>query len=307
MAFWIQRHVNMANNCIPAVYSAPDTRTLFNVPPGHESTPLTNAPSQAGGEAQEQSGGGFSFLPQPTPQSQPTPEELPRSKRPGINQQAGTIGESVALWGMGSEPEDAVRPLGAVPMTRPAASSGVGGQDDDTCCLFQQLIRSKGVQCSVRPGDTGSRGSGPSRSVTPPTTEQQKGTKANPSKQTPKQKPAASAEKIAKAAELTSTLEALETLWVSSGQAALTPRRVARKAAEEALSNDRAPTMADSAAGAAVVSQVSNRITPPLTAPSAALIPPVVTMGSSFHGSAMRTLSPGTSKLLAQVYGMSAR
>ena len=269
---------------------------------------MTNAPlvSTAAGE-QEQSGGGFSFLPQPTPPSQPS--AFPLAKRPDHGQSLPASAQWLA-GGMSGELEDDVRRLGSGPRAMGASviiSGGGGGvQDDDTCCLFQQLIRSKGVQCSVLPGDVG-RG-GPSRSTTPPTTlDQLKGTAPLPkAPQQQQQQQVASAQKQAKVAQLSSTLEALENLWVTSGQAALTPRKAAQRAEEEASSNiveDRAGPLRDKALAAEGVAP-ARTITPEV--PSTALIH-TTKVGSTIQGSAIRTLSPGTSKLLAQVYGTSGR
>ncbi|KAG1670683.1 hypothetical protein FOA52_010958 [Chlamydomonas sp. UWO 241] len=99
------------------------------------------------------------------------------------------------------------------------SAGGRGGQahdddDDDTCNLYQQLIRSKGVACSM--------GAAVGAKPQPRARFQ---VMAEP-------RPAvapASAAKAAAVQQLSSTLESLESLWVSSGQAARTPRKTPRK------------------------------------------------------------------------------
>lgn len=161
--------------------------------------------------------------------------------------------------------------------------------------------------CSVRPGDS-SRTRAASKSVTPPSTEQQPvkplvvavAPRASTPKRvvTPRKSDVRmSAQKQAKDAQLSSTLEQLETLWVSSGQAALTPRRRAEAEARRpgtAFDAVIPPVLAhviSSGGGSGTLSSALSSITP--------AIPTI--LGQALG--AGRSLSPGTSQLLSKVYG----
>ena len=254
---------------------------------------------------QDQSGGGFSFIPPcreaPSPSAPwpPVPAAAPHLP------QAGGLGA----------PQCTLEDSGALlPQLRGEAAAeggeeGAAGLDDDTCSLYQQLIRSKGVQCSVRPGDMAR--ARPAK-TTPPASREPKAGSAKKKTATPKKKAASSGGAGTpqrpgtgqKVAQLSSTLEQLETLWVSSGQAALTPRRAAKEAAEAAASGrGSGQTAVDPALGqqAAILQPVArtSSITPAF-AGIAGLVPLQQPPGSCYQGSA---ISPGTSQLLSKVYG----
>ena len=134
-----------------------------------------------------------------------------------------------------------------------------------------------------------------------------------------------SAQKQAKDAQLSSTLEQLETLWVSSGQAALTPRRSAARGRAEAEPawDDGASSGARPGAAVAVVvdvaalpahlgqssSSLSGGGTAAVCSSLSGVTPAVEPTGLAIPGQALgagRSLSPGTSQLLSKVYGAAA-
>jgi len=88
-------------------------------------------------QGQDQSGGGFSFLPC---HEEPTPELRQQG------QQDPHQGPKQSVQSMGESEFDDIMPLwSGMPLGGGAVSSSK--IDEDTCSLYQQLIRSKGVQC----------------------------------------------------------------------------------------------------------------------------------------------------------------
>lgn len=175
-------------------------------------------------------------------------------------------------------------------------------EDEDTCALFQQVIRSKGVQCSIRPGESRERASRPE------TKQNEQGSVASDGSER---------RKVPQIEEMSSTLEQLQTLCVSSGQAALTPRKAGKAsasgrdnpAAAAPLSGRKPLTRsalkaAAASAPVAAPASIDNDITPPF---ANSVLPPVIPPPPSGYGSAAsRALSPGTAQLLSKVYGAAA-
>lgn len=102
------------------------------------STPVTSSNLGKATDDQQQgpgdlSGGGFTFIPC---DEEPTPDLRLQSQQPP---QRG-----VELSMMEADFDDAMPLVSMAPLGGAASASNL---DDDTCSLYHQLIRSKGVQC----------------------------------------------------------------------------------------------------------------------------------------------------------------